>query len=132
MSDRSYIREREATDAQSDACDVVIVDESAVAHVRSGLAADWRAKRTTDIFSALSDPTRFRILNALAIRELCVCDIAAVVDVSQSAVSHQLRVLRNLDLVDYRREGRRAVYRLADEHVRTLISQGLEHADEER
>jgi DNA-binding transcriptional ArsR family regulator len=132
MSDRSYIRERDATAAEPDACDVVIVDESAVAQVRVGLAADRRAKRTTDIFSALSDPTRFRILNALAIRELCVCDIAAVVDVSQSAVSHQLRVLRNLDLVDYRREGRRAVYRLADEHVRTLISQGLEHADEER
>jgi len=115
-----------------ESCDAVIVDETAVAQTKAALADDRRAKRTTDIFSALSDPTRFRILNALAIRELCVCDLAAIAEVSQSAASHQLRVLRNLDLVAFRRDGRRAVYRLADDHVRTLISQGLEHADEER
>lgn len=96
------------------------------------MADGARAKRTTDIFSALSDPTRFRILDALSVEELCVCDLACVTGVSQSAVSHQLRVLRDLDLVSYRREGRRAVYRLADDHVRVLIEQGLEHADEGR
>ena len=107
-----------------------LVDAAAVRRVLPALADPGRAKRTTDIFSALADPTRFRILDALSLEELCVCDLARVTGVSQSAVSHQLRVLRDLDLVSYRREGRRAVYRLADEHVRSLIVQGLEHADE--
>ncbi len=87
--------------------------------------------RTTAIFSALSDPTRFRMLEALSLGELCVCDLAEIVGVSQSGVSHQLRLLRDRGLVAYRRDGQRAVYRLADEHVRVLIASGLEHADEE-
>ena len=113
-------------------CEIDLVDVGAVQRASAQLPDERTLRRLNQIFSALGDPTRVRILQALSVEELCVCDIAAVVDVSQSAVSHQLRVLRNLDLVDYRREGRRAVYRLADEHVRTLISQGLEHADEER
>jgi len=79
----------------------------------------------------LADPTRFRILDALSHAELCVCDIAEVAGISQSGVSHQLRLLRDRGLVAYRREGQRAVYRLADDHVQTLIASGLEHADEE-
>lgn len=87
--------------------------------------------KTTAIFSALADSTRFRILDALSREELCVCDLAEIVGVSQSGVSHQLRLLRDRGLVAYRRDGQRAVYRLADEHVRSLIDVGLEHADEE-
>ena len=133
MSARSYIGpEPHRPSTPSDLCDATIVDVTAVERVKGGLADESRAKRTTDIFAALSDPTRFWILNALSLEELCVCDVAAVVGVSQSAASHQLRVLRNLDLVAFRRDGRRAVYRLADDHVLALISQGLEHADEER
>jgi DNA-binding transcriptional ArsR family regulator len=78
----------------------------------------------------MSDPTRLRILSALACEELCVCDIASLTGVSQSAVSHQLRLLRQLDLVAFERLGRRAVYRLADDHVRTLLEIGREHAEE--
>jgi DNA-binding transcriptional ArsR family regulator len=102
----------------------------AVARISSELADEEQVRRTTDIFSALSDPTRFRILAALSDDELCVCDLAAICGISQSGVSHQLRLLRDRRLVVFRREGQRAVYRLADEHVRTLIAQGLEHADE--
>ena len=87
-------------------------------------------ERTAAIFSALADPTRVRMLNALGIEELCVCDLAEVCGISQSGVSHQLRLLRDLGLVAYRRDGNRAVYRLADDHVLTLLAQGLEHADE--
>jgi DNA-binding transcriptional ArsR family regulator len=94
------------------------------------LSADPRVERTAAIFSALADPTRVRILDALGIEELCVCDLAEVCGISQSGVSHQLRLLRDLGLVAYRREGNRAVYRLADDHVLTLLAQGLEHADE--
>lgn len=82
------------------------------------------------IFSALADPTRLRILDALAAEELCVCDLAAVCGISQSGVSHQLRLLRDGGLVAFRRDGNRAVYRLADDHVRVLLDVGLAHADE--
>lgn len=120
-----------STGAESDgSCAAVIVDASAVARVAAGLADDVAVQRTTDIFSALADPTRFRILDALSAEELCVCDLVLVCTISQSGVSHQLRVLRDLGLVAFRREGNRAVYRLADDHVRTLLRQGLEHAAE--
>jgi DNA-binding transcriptional ArsR family regulator len=114
----------------ADLCERTTVDVGAVARISSELADEEQVRRTTDIFSALSDPTRFRILAALSDDELCVCDLAAICGISQSGVSHQLRLLRDRRLVVFRREGQRAVYRLADEHVRTLIAQGLEHADE--
>lgn len=112
------------------ACTVDAVDAGTVSSVRDQLADRRRVDRTTAIFSALSDPTRFRILDALSISELCVCDLAEIAGVSQSGVSHQLRVLRDRGLVTYRRDGQRAVYRLADDHVRTLLASGLEHASE--
>ena len=112
------------------ACLISIIDDAAVARVSAQLASEVWTKRTTDIFSALADPTRLRILQALSLEELCVCDIAAIAGVSQSAVSHQLRLLRDRDLVAYRRDGKRAVYRLSDDHVRLLLEQGLAHAGE--
>lgn len=114
-----------------DTCSAVIVDPAAVGRARAGLSPQRRVARTTAIFSALSDPTRFRILDALSREELCVCDLAEVVGVSQSGVSHQLRLLRDRGLVAFSRDGQRAVYRLADAHVRDLIDIGLVHADEE-
>ena len=83
------------------------------------------------IFSAMGDPTRLRLLEALAAGERCVCDLAADSGVSQSAVSHQLRLLRDRGLVTFTREGNRAVYRLADDHVRALLVQGFAHAEED-
>jgi len=85
---------------------------------------------TTAIFSALSDPTRIRILMALAQSERCVCDLAGLAGISQSGVSHQLRLLRDRGLVVFRRDGNRVVYRLADAHVGALLDQGLAHAAE--
>jgi len=111
-------------------CSALILDPSAVARVRDGLADDSRTAATAAIFSALADPTRVRILDALGIEELCVCDLAEISGISQSGVSHQLRMLRDLGIVRYRREGNRAVYHLADDHVRNLLAQGFEHADE--
>lgn len=78
-------------------------------------------------FKTLADPSRIRILHALAAEELCVCDLAAVLDMGVSAVSHQLRLLRATRLVRIRREGRRTFYVLDDDHVRSLYAQGLEH-----
>jgi len=84
----------------------------------------------TDIFKALGDPSRLKIVTALSACELCVCDLAAVCGSSESAVSHQLRILRNLKIVRYRREGKIVFYRLDDDHVRSLITQSLEHVKE--
>jgi len=86
--------------------------------------------KATRIFSALADSTRFKILASLANGELCVCDLQELCGVSQSAVSHQLRMLRDIDLVRARREGQRAYYRLSDEHVRDMLKVGIQHASE--
>lgn len=100
-------------------------------HDFSSLPDDETIYRATQIFSALADSTRFKILSSLAGGELCVCELQELCDVSQSAVSHQLRLLRDIDLVRARREGQRAVYRLADNHVLSLLKVGIEHASEE-
>lgn len=113
-----------------DACSATIVNAEAVASVRTRRADDALVMATTAIFSALADPTRLRILEALSATELCVCDLAEVCGISQSGVSHQLRLLRDRGLVAFRRDGNRAVYRLADSHVATLLAQGLAHAAE--
>ena len=83
-------------------------------------------------FAVLGDPTRVRILDALGGGELCVCDIASRVGISESAVSHQLRLLRNLRVVRPRREGRMVFYALDDRHIITLFRQGLRHVQENR
>lgn len=91
------------------------------------LVDDPTAIRLAETFKALSDPTRVRIVSLLADAELCVCDLAAALHMSQSAVSHQLRTLRDLQLVRWRREGRQIFYALDDVHVCDLFRRGLEH-----
>jgi DNA-binding transcriptional ArsR family regulator len=88
---------------------------------------DLTAIRLAETFGALSDPTRVRIVSLLADAELCVCDLAAALGMSQSATSHQLRTLRNLRLVRRRREGRHIFYTLDDEHIVDLFRRGLAH-----
>lgn len=83
-----------------------------------------------DLFKVFGDPTRIRILHALSSQELCVCDIADTLGMTQSAISHQLRILKQIHLVKYRREGKTIYYSLADSHVHTILSQGLEHVME--
>ena len=84
-------------------------------------------ERIADLFKAFADPTRVQILSNLVERELCVTDIAEAVELSQSAVSHQLRILKQMYLIKYRREGKNILYSLADDHVRTILQMGLEH-----
>ena len=97
--------------------------EEAVVHLVEVPTAD----RLAETFRALSDPTRVRIVSLLADAELCVCDLAAALGMSQSAVSHQLRTLRDLRLVRWRREGRQIFYELDDDHVADLFRRGLDH-----
>jgi len=108
------------------------VNPKTVSAVKRRMRPNETMVRLADTFSALGDPARAKILYALAQEELCVCDLAEVVGVTESAVSHQLRILRALGLVKYRRDGRVVYYSLADDHVRSLLAQGLDHAEERR
>lgn len=93
---------------------------------RSGVDEETLA-RLAEIFKAISDPGRIKIIYALLAREVCVCDLSATVGMTPSAVSHQLRGLRNLKLVKNRRAGQMIYYSLDDKHIETLLAQGLEH-----
>src|SRR5215217_7080648 len=113
-----------------DVCDLVQIDLSRVRKIRQALVAEDAVHGLADTFSALGDPTRVRILDALSHGELCVCDLAAVLSLSQSAVSHQLRLLRGLRLVRPRRDGRIVFYSLDDQHIISLFKQTLQHVEE--
>jgi DNA-binding transcriptional ArsR family regulator len=110
-----------------DRCEITCIHEDVVKEVRQAMIKDDAAVSLAELFKALGDPTRVKILFALMTKELCVCDIAAVIGISDSAVSHQLRVLRTLRLVKFRRDGKILYYSLADSHVERLYAQGLEH-----
>lgn len=101
-----------------------------VAKVRNGMLSERDFLFLAELFKALGDYTRVRILYALSINELCVCALAEVLDMSQSAISHQLRLLRAAKLVRYRKEGKNVYYALDDDHVRNLVTQGLDHIRE--
>jgi ArsR family transcriptional regulator len=103
------------------------IDEEKVRDAQSYLIDGLTATRLAQLFKALSDPSRVRIISALAHTELCVYDLAATLGMSQSAVSHQLRSLREMHLVRYRKEGRHVYYQLDDEHIDELFRCGLEH-----
>ena len=103
----------------------------AIHRVREKLPQDEVLYDLAELFKIFGDSTRVKILYALLeVEELCVCDIASLMDVTQSAVSHQLRVLKSSKLVKFRKEGKTVYYSLADDHVKTIIDQGLEHVKE--
>jgi DNA-binding transcriptional ArsR family regulator len=106
----------------------VEIDE--VQHIQSQLLSIEKAQQMAEFFSLLGDANRLRIVSILAIKELCVCDLAAALDMSESAVSHQLRTLRSMRLVRYYKRGRKVFYRLQDNHVLNLYLSVAEHLDE--
>lgn len=108
-----------------------LVDADAVRAARAALCGEDELTLLADTFQILANATRLQIVRALARRELCVGDLAAVVDASPSAVSHHLRQLRQMRLVRHRREGKLTIYALDDRHVARLFDLGLEHVMEE-
>lgn len=96
----------------------------------SKVPADDVLYKLADLYKVFGDPTRIRILYALSSGELCVCDIAELLGMTQSAISHQLRVLKQFSLVKFRRDGKTVYYSLADAHVATILTQGLDHVQE--
>jgi ArsR family transcriptional regulator, lead/cadmium/zinc/bismuth-responsive transcriptional repressor len=110
-----------------DDCAVRIVDRDRVASVRASMPEAGQVEELADVFGLLADPGRLRVLAALLEGEMCVCDLAAAAGASESAASHHLRLLRAHRVVQVRRSGRMAYYRLADAHVRLLLDIALEH-----
>ena len=111
-------------------CDLIAVHEDILAKVRREMPDDDTLYNLTELFHVFGDSTRMRILYVLFASEMCVCDIATLLGLTQSAVSHQLRLLKGMRLVKSRREGKTVFYALADDHVKTIINQGLEHVGE--
>ena len=108
-------------------CDCEIIHQDVVEKVRKELAQEELIFELADFYKIFGDTTRIKILSALEKSELCVCDIAALLNMSISAVSHQLKILRESALVTTSRDGKVVYYSLADDHVREIIECGLEH-----
>lgn len=116
--------------APLECCDTVEVHESLLKIVAEKLPPEEKLYDLAELFKIFGDSTRIRILFVLFEAEVCVCDLASALQMTQSAISHQLRILKQSQLVKSRREGKSVFYSLADDHVRTIISQGLEHVEE--
>ncbi|HEY0970628.1 MAG TPA: metalloregulator ArsR/SmtB family transcription factor [Gemmatimonadales bacterium] len=111
-------------------CEIEVIDRVKVERARQALPPSERLASLAATLRALGDPTRLLIVTALTAEELCVCDIATLVGVSRSAVSHSLRTLRQLRLVRYRKVGKIAYYSLDDGHVADLVRDGLQHVED--
>lgn len=111
----------------TDTCDSHIIHKDTINQAKIHLLNDDTALRLSDTFKILGDQTRIKILSLLTENEMCVCDIADTLQMGQSAISHQLRVLRSARLVKFRKDGKEAFYSLDDDHVVSLMNQGLEH-----
>ncbi len=117
-------------DKQHYSCDCEVIHEDVVNEVRSQLLSKDEYIDLASLYKLFGDATRMQMLHALAHKEMCVCDLAVLLGVTKSAVSHQLKALRMSNLVKFRREGQIVYYSLADDHVKQIIEMGLEHINE--
>ena len=113
-------------------CDCNVIHQETVNEVRKNMLDDDHLFDLAELFKIFGDSTRINILNALTISEMCVCDIAAALNMKHSAISHQLRVLKQSKLVKYRKDGKVVYYSLDDEHVNGILDQGLIHLNERK
>ena len=117
-------------DTDTERCEYLYVHEDVVKQVTSEMPQDEILYDLAELFKVFGDSTRIKILYALFEAELCVCDMAQLLGLTQTAVSHQLRVLKNNKLVKFRREGKNIFYSLSDNHVLSILGQGMEHVSE--
>ena len=115
---------------QAETCDYIHAHDDVIQSVYGEMPEEEVLYDLAELFKVFGDSTRIKILYVLFQSEMCVCDIAQLLNMSQSAISHQLRVLKQAQLVKYRREGKTIFYSLADSHVTTILNQGLEHIEE--
>ena len=114
----------------AECCETIEVHEDLLKIVNETMPDETELYDLAELFKLFGDTTRIRILYVLFEAEVCVCDLAQILNMSQSAISHQLRILKNGKLVKCRREGKSIFYSLADDHVRTIIAQGRDHIEE--
>jgi DNA-binding transcriptional ArsR family regulator len=113
-----------------DKCECNIIHQPAVELARDNMPEEESLYDLAELFRVFGDTTRVKILCALFSSELCVCDIAALLSMTQSAISHQLRILKQTRLVKYRRDGKTVFYSLDDDHIKNIFAQGMEHISE--
>lgn len=113
-----------------DRCDCDVIHEDVVNKVQNSMAEEDHLYDLAEVFKVFGDSTRIRILEALSKSEMCVCDIAFLLNMTQSAISHQLRVLKQARLVKNRRDGKNVYYSLDDDHIERILNMGLEHIRE--
>lgn len=111
-------------------CDCDVIHGDVVEKVKKHLPEEEKLYDLADFFKMFGDSTRIKILWALDTEEMCTCDLAVLLNMTKSAISHQLKTLRQEKLVKYRREGKNVIYSLQDEHVKNLLEVGLEHIEE--
>lgn len=111
-------------------CEFLCVHPETVDKIQAEMPAEDTLIDLSELFKVFGDSTRIKILSALSGAELCVCDLSTILGMTSSAVSHQLKILKNAELVRFRREGKTVFYSLADGHVNTILKQGLEHINE--
>ena len=112
------------------ACDCNVIHQDLVESTQKQMVDEDILNKMADFFSILGDTTRVKILDALDKNELCVCDIANIVGTTQSAISHQLRILKQAKLVKFRKEGKVVFYSLDDDHIHEIVKKGCEHIEE--
>jgi ArsR family transcriptional regulator len=112
-------------------CETLCIHQDKVKEVQENLIQSNDIEKVSKLFKAISDPTRIKILYALQFNELCVCDISIILNMSQSSISHQLKTLKDVDLVRTRKDGKTRFYRLADEHIHKLFAQVIDHVNED-
>lgn len=111
-------------------CEFMHAHPDTIEKIKAAMPDDDTLIDLAELFKVFGDSTRIKILSALSGGELCVCDVSTAVGMTSSAVSHQLKILKSAGLVSFRREGKTVFYALADDHVMTILSQGLEHINE--
>jgi len=111
-------------------CDCNVVHEESIEHVRNEIASEDELAKMTKLYKVFGDSTRLHILAALNCHEMCVCDLAVLMNMTKSATSHQLRILRENNLVRFEKVGKHSYYSLADEHVRDILDIALDHVNE--
>ncbi len=130
MLEENNIAMAEKEKEEVECCEHHHVHESLVHQVEDGMPSEDMMQSLADFYKIFGDMTRVKILCVLSQSELCVCDLAEVTGMTQSAISHQLRVLKQSKLVKNRRDGKTVYYSLADDHIQSILNQGLEHISE--
>ncbi|MDO4393932.1 MAG: metalloregulator ArsR/SmtB family transcription factor [Bacillota bacterium] len=119
-----------AWDYQGSKCDCEVMHGDTIEFVKVSIASQQELESMSKLLKVFGDGTRIRILNALECHEMCVCDLAVLFDMTKSAISHQLKVLRDNNLVKFEKKGKHAYYSLADEHVKEILDVALDHINE--